>query len=92
MGPRQRFGSLVAGWRGLAAFWLMILLVLAGGGVTLRLENWAMLSRTLLRATNRSFHPSLSKSKIPFPHPDIVRVTANWVGSVCSTNWPPPTL
>jgi len=28
-----------------------------------------MLSRTLERATNRSFQPSLSKSAIPFPHP-----------------------
>ena len=37
MGPRQRFGSLVEGWRGLAAFWLAILLLLAGGGVTLQM-------------------------------------------------------
>jgi polysaccharide deacetylase 2 family uncharacterized protein YibQ len=35
-GPRQRFGSLVAGWRGLGLFWLVVLLLLAVSGVTLQ--------------------------------------------------------
>ena len=36
--------------------------------------NPLMLSSTLDRATNRSFQPSLSKSKMPLPHPDISSV------------------
>ncbi len=34
--PGRRSGSLVAGWRGLGLFWLVVGLVVAGGGVTLQ--------------------------------------------------------
>ena len=30
--------------------------------------------------------PVIAKSTIPFPQPDMVRVTANCAGRVCSTN------
>jgi hypothetical protein len=35
--PRQRFGSLVAGWRGLGLFWLVIVLLLAAVGAALQI-------------------------------------------------------
>jgi uncharacterized protein len=34
--PRLRFVRLVTGWRGFALFWLVVLMLLAGGGVTLQ--------------------------------------------------------
>ena len=72
MGPRQRFGSLVAGWRGLAAFWLMILLVLAGGGVTLQILGPPPSAGL---AGNKA--AAVRQAAPPAPRQDAVQTTAN---------------
>src|ERR1035441_5469486 len=52
-----------------------------------------MLSRTLERAANKSFQPSLSKSPTPLDHPDISRVgLPKPLRPVTSTKIPPPRL
>jgi uncharacterized protein len=49
--PRRRSASLVAGWRGLGLFWLVVVVVLASGGVTLQVLGPPQVASPLVAGT-----------------------------------------
>src|ERR1035437_8340649 len=55
-----------------------------------RVDILAILYCTMPRATKRSFQPSLSKSKIPLDHPDMLRMACRPDAMVISANSPSP--